>query len=182
VRNGDFSRAGKDSVADQWVFSCDSRQANGTREPADGNAAWAIRLAMTSKNEKGQASVMLAQHDVPVRKDQWYRITLKARAEGMSGKAVNLALQDTKTWKPLFDYESFTPTEQWRSFQFLVQSKGEAERDTRFQIWHGEVGVLWLADIAMTPIAPPASEGRWLDGLYLDRPEAWDDPYRFFRW
>ncbi len=27
-----------------------------------------------------------------------------------------------------------------------------------------------------------ASEERWLDGLYLDRPEEWDDPYRFFRW
>ena len=24
--------------------------------------------------------------------------------------------------------------------------------------------------------------GRWLQGLYLDKPEAWDDPYRFFRW
>jgi beta-galactosidase len=30
----------------------------------------------------------------------------------------------------------------------------------------------------------PAKEGekRWLDGLYLDEPEEWDDPYRFFRW
>jgi hypothetical protein len=25
-------------------------------------------------------------------------------------------------------------------------------------------------------------ERRWLDGLYLDVPEEWDDPYRFFRW
>ena len=27
-----------------------------------------------------------------------------------------------------------------------------------------------------------AAEKRWLDGLYLDEPEEWDDPYRFFRW
>jgi hypothetical protein len=27
-----------------------------------------------------------------------------------------------------------------------------------------------------------AGETRWLDGLYLDQPEEWDDPYRFFRW
>jgi hypothetical protein len=26
------------------------------------------------------------------------------------------------------------------------------------------------------------SAGRWTQGLYLDQPEAWDDPYRFFRW
>jgi hypothetical protein len=25
-------------------------------------------------------------------------------------------------------------------------------------------------------------EQRWLEGLYLDVPEEWDDPYRFFRW
>ena len=27
-----------------------------------------------------------------------------------------------------------------------------------------------------------AQTGRWLAGLYLDQPEEWDDPYRFFRW
>jgi hypothetical protein len=31
------------------------------------------------------------------------------------------------------------------------------------------------------PVASGA-EKRWLDGLYLDLPEEWDDPYRFFRW
>jgi len=25
-------------------------------------------------------------------------------------------------------------------------------------------------------------EKRWLEGFYLDTPEEWDDPYRFFRW
>jgi hypothetical protein len=27
-----------------------------------------------------------------------------------------------------------------------------------------------------------AGEKRWLNGLYLDEPQEWDDPYRFFRW
>ena len=26
------------------------------------------------------------------------------------------------------------------------------------------------------------TEKRWLNGFYLDQPEEWDDPYRFFRW
>jgi len=31
--------------------------------------------------------------------------------------------------------------------------------------------------------APEAAEpGRWRQGFYLDQPEEWDDPYRFFRW
>jgi len=33
-----------------------------------------------------------------------------------------------------------------------------------------------------TPVDAARSEKRWLDGLYLDQPEEWDDPYRFFRW
>ena len=32
------------------------------------------------------------------------------------------------------------------------------------------------------PVSDPAAPGRWLDGFYLDEPEEWDDPYRFFRW
>jgi hypothetical protein len=30
--------------------------------------------------------------------------------------------------------------------------------------------------------APTPGERRWLSGFYLDLPEEWDDPYRFFRW
>ena len=32
------------------------------------------------------------------------------------------------------------------------------------------------------PVVDGKAEKRWLDGLYLDQPEEWDDPYRFFRW
>jgi hypothetical protein len=32
------------------------------------------------------------------------------------------------------------------------------------------------------PVPAGGDEKRWLDGLYLDQPEEWDDPYRFFRW
>jgi beta-galactosidase len=45
-----------------------------------------------------------------------------------------------------------------------------------------------LGAAAATPLlarlGSPAKVGerRWLDGLYLDVPEEWDDPYRFFRW
>jgi len=33
-----------------------------------------------------------------------------------------------------------------------------------------------------SPVDATKAEKRWLEGLYLDRPEEWDDPYRFFRW
>jgi hypothetical protein len=33
-----------------------------------------------------------------------------------------------------------------------------------------------------SPVDPGEKENRWLTGLYLDQPEEWDYPYRFFRW
>jgi hypothetical protein len=32
------------------------------------------------------------------------------------------------------------------------------------------------------PVQSAKPEQRWLSGFYLDVPEEWDDPYRFFRW
>jgi len=32
------------------------------------------------------------------------------------------------------------------------------------------------------PVDAANPEQRWLEGFYLDQPEEWDDPYRFFRW
>ena len=57
-----------------------------------------------------------------------------------------------------------------RTYQFVVQANGTAEKNTRFQIWHANPGTLWLADVVMAPIASPSTEGRWSQGLYLDLP------------
>jgi hypothetical protein len=48
----------------------------------------------------------------------------------------------------------------------------------------GAAGPTPLLDRFHNPVAadPAHAEKRWLDGLYLDQPEEWDDPYRFFRW
>jgi hypothetical protein len=46
----------------------------------------------------------------------------------------------------------------------------------------GVAGEVPLADRVHMPVKAPDAEKRWQDGLYLDIPEEWDDPYRFFRW
>ncbi len=46
----------------------------------------------------------------------------------------------------------------------------------------GVAGSTPLLDRFHHPVDAAKSERRWLDGLYLDQPEEWDDPYRFFRW
>jgi hypothetical protein len=124
---------------------------------------------------------MLAQLNVPVEGGQWYLVSLKAKSEGLEGTRVTLALQDTSNWRSLLDYQRFAPRETWKEFTFLVRANATATSRTRFQIWHGNVGTLWLSDIRMAPCDPP-SKGRWTGGLYVDKPQEWDDPYRFFRW
>jgi hypothetical protein len=46
----------------------------------------------------------------------------------------------------------------------------------------GVAGAVPIVERFRTPIASEKNERRWLDGLYVDHPEEWDDPYRFFRW
>ena len=62
------------------------------------------------------------------------------RAEGLAGKPVNLTIQNTQKWNSYIDYLDFAPAKEWRTFQFLVQSNGTADRNTQLQIWHGHLG------------------------------------------
>jgi len=181
VRNSEFRLdKGADGMPDPWQFSSDAKQATCVLEKsADGERC--MRIVCPGFGQKGKGSVMLAQHGVPAQEGQWYLVSLKARWQGPPGLEVLLALQDTTTWRSLIDYQRFAPREEWKDFTFLVCAKGTATSKTRFQIWHGSVGTLWLSDIRMAPCAAP-SEGRWSSGLYLDRVQEWDDPYRFFRW
>jgi hypothetical protein len=46
----------------------------------------------------------------------------------------------------------------------------------------GVGGTTPLLDRFSQPLEAAHPEQRWLAGFYLDQPEEWDDPYRFFRW
>jgi hypothetical protein len=46
----------------------------------------------------------------------------------------------------------------------------------------GVVGTTPLLDRFHQAVDAVKPEKRWSNGLYLDQPEEWDDPYRFFRW
>ena len=182
LENGDF-RLSTDGGAmpDYWQFSAGSKQAVcAVEEVAPGSGQRCIRITGPGDSEGEKGNAMLAQHHVPMENGQWYRISLKANSEGMRGGRVSLTVTDTSNWRSCFDYQSFAPGESWKEFAFMVQSRVTTSR-TRFQIWHGNAGTLRLSEIRMSPCDPP-SQGRWTSGLYLDAPQMWDDPYRYFRW
>ncbi len=53
---------------------------------------------------------------------------------------------------------------------------------TRLLANMGVAGDTPLLDRFRRPADEGQTEHRWLTGFYLDQPEEWDDPYRFFRW
>ena len=183
VRNGDFGRdANDDGMADEWLFSSGSPKATCKRDKTEkGTGGWSLLLSCPPTEGDDKPSVMLAQHDVPVKKGQWYRISFKARAERLAANSVTLTITNMAGWRSIFEYQRFTPGTEWQQFVFEVQSNETVAERTRFQTWYTGAGQLWLANMSIEPIKAP-TEGRWLDGLYLDVPEEWDDPYRFFRW
>jgi hypothetical protein len=46
----------------------------------------------------------------------------------------------------------------------------------------GAAGAAPVLDRFHRPVDAAKPEKRWQTGFYLDQPEEWDDPYRFFRW
>jgi beta-galactosidase len=53
---------------------------------------------------------------------------------------------------------------------------------TRLLANMGATGSTPLLERFHSPLETSEAEKRWLEGLYMDVPEEWDDPYRFFRW
>jgi len=53
---------------------------------------------------------------------------------------------------------------------------------TRLLANMGAAGATPVLDRFHSPVDATKAEKRWLSGFYLDVPEEWDYPYRFFRW
>jgi hypothetical protein len=183
VKNGDFSAdSDGDGVADGWEFG-PIKDATCTREALAGSSRGYAQLVSVPPTASGMKTpeVMIAQHDLPIQGGQWYRFSLRTRAEGLTGKEFNWTVQNTANWHALFDYQHFAPKAEWQAHSIMVQAKETALKGTKFQFWFTGTGKLWLADVRLEPVNDP-SIGRWLDGLYLTKPTEWDDPYRFFGW
>jgi hypothetical protein len=184
VKNGDFSTdTNGDGLADEWEFGANPKGAVCTREALAGpGGGWAQLIAVPPVAAGAKPpEVMIAQHEMPILGGQWYRLSLRTRAEGLTTRDISWAVQNTANWQSLFDYQNFAPKAEWQTNSFVLQAKDTAAKGTKFQIWFTGTGKLWLSDVRLEPIQDPTT-GRWLDGLYLTRPTEWDDPYRFFGW
>jgi hypothetical protein len=73
-----------------------------------------------------------------------------------------------------FDYtNSYNLKRTYRRTAYLI---------TRLLSNLGASGSTPLLSRFSSPVTASKHEQRWQEGFYLDQPEEWDDPYRFFRW
>jgi hypothetical protein len=115
-----------------------------------GNAC--ARLECTAfSGESAFHHVMICQvGHVAVRRDQWYRLTFRARAREIAAGTVDLALSNTRVWQNAGLSEAFTPDTTWRTFEFVFRAGNDlAAADSRLQFWFKGTGSLWLDDVLL---------------------------------
>jgi hypothetical protein len=94
--------------------------------------------------------------------------------DGILAKAENLNIVFCQFAPWQFDYKKhYNLKRTYRRTSYLL---------TRLLANMGAAGKTPILERFSNPVDASKAEKRWLKGLYLDNPEEWDDPYRFFRW
>jgi len=151
VRNPSFEETGDKGGPAVWQTSGNARrvtQALSSDRGRDGNRC--ARLACTKfAGGTPDSHAMICQMGVPVKQGSSYRLTLWARAEGLGGDTVQVALSDTSNWQNCGLQESFAPTPEWGKQEFIFRATRTCAASTRFQIWFNSTGTLWLDDVEL---------------------------------
>lgn len=155
VENGDFSDAleGKSSA---WTVSGDAKAVDQklsiTRQP-DGRPF--AKLECTRFEKPGPAAhAMIAQvGKVQLRKGQSYEFSCRMRQDGLGGRGVSVAVQDTRGWSNCGLSAQFSVGEVWREYRRVFVAKQDVSESSRLQIWFAETGTLCLADVRIAEFA-----------------------------
>ncbi|MBU4460800.1 MAG: hypothetical protein KJ579_09560, partial [Verrucomicrobia bacterium] len=157
VANPSFETAGTDGrTPAAWAWSGNrSVKQDLVAEPGtDGRRC--ARLTCTSFAGAGpDAHAMVCQTGhIAVQAGRWYRLTFRARAEGIRGGAVELALSDTRKWENTGLSEGFAAGGEWAPFEFTFQATRTVPAGaSRLQFWFRSAGTLWLDDVELVESA-----------------------------
>lgn len=186
VANGDFAEAAGDGPV-HWEAAGDQHVDQRLEVARDSGANPHARLVCTRFEKRGPAShAMLAQTGVvALRKGRTYEFSCRARAEGLAGGAVDLAVSNTRHWSNCGLRGSLPVTRRWKTFRRVFHAtQTVAAADTRLQFWFGETGTLCLddvriaeirmKDVAYTDVVPAAGgRNRVRNGSFEAGPAGW---------
>lgn len=161
IPNGGFEDdANGDGLADRWDAPHDDGVVvETTIEPGpNGNCQ---RLACTSYRNVSPAShAMLSQTGtVAFEEGQSYRLTFKAKAEGLPGRMIQFAASDTSVWDEIGRPHGFLLTRDWKEYTYDFRAAKSCPTAARMQFWYTSVGTLWMDDVSLTTTQPRPA--RW---------------------
>jgi hypothetical protein len=169
VANGSFEVSQiKAGVPDEWASAGNPAIQQQLTLDTGRDGKRCAKLTCTEFDGDGpDFHVMICQTGrVSVRQDQWYRITFWAKAEGIKGGAVDVALSDTRRWENAGLEEVFSPGAQWARFEVVFRARNDlAASASRLQIWFKGTGTLWLDDVVL---AESAGGQEWFPQISTD--------------
>jgi hypothetical protein len=169
VANGSFEQSQtKAGVPDDWSSTGNPAVQQQLTLDTGRDGKRCAKLACTVFDGDGpDFHAMICQTGrVSVRRGQWYRITFWAKAEGIKGGAVEVALSDTRRWERVGLEEVCSPGAQWAQFEFLFRAETDlAASASRLQFWFKGTGTLWLDDVVL---AESAGGLQWLPQISTD--------------
>lgn len=121
VTNGTFELdASQDGVPDFWQAAGDreTRQELGREALPEGGFCARLVCTQMGKDSPSAHAMICQVGRVAVQRGQWYRLTFRAKAEGIP-RGVSVALNNIKTWKNAGLDHGFYAMPQWQKFEFV---------------------------------------------------------------
>jgi hypothetical protein len=153
IANGSFERVrGEPKTPEDWQAAGNAAVKQRLLSDAGRNGRPCAKLECTAFTGDGpDYHVMLCQvGKVALRRGQWYRLGFWAKAEGIQGGAVDVAISNTRVWANAGLSDVFTPDGEWRAFELVFRAKEDLPAEaSRLQIWYKGTGILWMADLVL---------------------------------
>ena len=157
VKNGGFEQdTDGDGMADQWQFAGDKGVTVTWMRDQGFTGQFSQKLACVKFNSLSPAShAMLCQiNSVQLEKGKWYRISFVTKGQGIPGKAVHVAISNTKSWTNCGLQGSFRVRTNWKEFEFVFEATETVSEHTRLQFWYNSTGSFWLDNVRLKPSKP----------------------------
>jgi hypothetical protein len=157
VSNGDFEQdVDRDGLADQWQFAGDEAVTATWARDQGYAGRFSQKLTCTGFASLSPAShAMLCQLDtVKLEKGTYYKISFAAKQQGIPGRAVHVAISNTRSWTNCGLQESFRASSEWKKFEFVFRAAQRISDNVRLQFWYTSTGSLWLDEVMLERSEP----------------------------
>jgi len=159
VANGNFKDV-RDGRPDKWQSTGDANVVQSLELAADPDGTAFVKLICTRCDPKSPSShAMLAQVGVvQLARGRMYEFSCRMRAEGLRGRAVSIAVSDTKTWSNCGLQASLSVGAAWQTYRRIFTATRDVADASRLQFWFNEPGTLCVADVRIAECSAQEAE------------------------